>query len=90
MQADLVFVAQGNRNSALGVLRGRFGQLQLGKHQHLAGLGQIDGRPQSGYTGAHDNEIHPVRKFFHEVRMVTKFLRFRAARIPCGRYGNFW
>ncbi len=72
MKADLVFVAQGNGNASLRVLRRRLGQFLLSENQDLAGFSQGNGSAQAGDTRAHHNEINQVWHFLHEGKMVTK------------------
>ena len=57
MQADLVFVAERDRHSALRVLRGRLSHFALGQHQHASGGGQIDGGAHSRNPRAHHDVI---------------------------------
>jgi hypothetical protein len=49
----------------LGVLRGGFGDLLLGEHEHAARLRELDGGAQSGNSGADNDEIRLLRNRLH-------------------------
>src|SRR5579859_1429423 len=66
MQADIVFITQGDGDAALGILRGRFGELAFGQHQHASGFGQFNGCAQAGDTSAYDDEVGFRGDRFHE------------------------
>src|ERR1041385_7659069 len=72
VQADLVFVAERNPDSALGILRGGFRKFLLRQHQHLACFSQRNGRAQPGHAGSHDDEIHLCWRLFHVAKMVSE------------------
>ncbi len=62
VQADLVLVAERDSDAALGVLRVRFAEFELGQTEHAPIGRQLNGSPHAGDAGAHDNEI----RFLHE------------------------
>ena len=62
VEADLVLVAERDRDAALSVLRVRFGEFELGQTKHTSVSGQLDCGPHAGDAGAYDNEIG----FLHE------------------------
>ena len=57
VERHFVVVAERHGDAALRVLRGRFAQRVFRHHEHAAGGGQLDGRAQSGYSGADYQEI---------------------------------
>ena len=80
MQADLVLVAEGDGDAALGVLGVRFAQFEFGQTEHTPIGGQLDCRPHAGDAGAHDNEIglphDPVcRQIYHRRSAQSSKLR---------------
>lgn len=65
MQADLVFVAESDGDAALCVLRSRFCDLLLGKHENAAALREFDGGAQSCNSGADHDEIRLLGNRLH-------------------------
>jgi len=65
MKADLVFVAESDRDAALCVLRCRLGDLLLGEHEDAASLRELDGGAQSGNSGADYDEIRLLGNRLH-------------------------
>ena len=65
MQADFVFVAQGDGDSALGVLGGRVGDFSLGQDEYAAGGSEFDGSPQSGNSRSNYQEVSLGGRLLH-------------------------
>jgi hypothetical protein len=57
VQRYFVVVAERHGDAALRVFRGRFAQRVFRHHEHASGGGQLDGRAQSRYSGADNEEI---------------------------------
>src|SRR5436190_901288 len=71
MQPNIIFVAQGYGDAALGVLSSRFAELPFGQHQHASGFSQLNGGAQTGNAGSHDDEIGLSGNGFHGWRLST-------------------
>src|SRR4051812_3519449 len=83
MKADLIFVTEGNGDPALRVLRGGFGDLLLGEHEHAARLRKLDGSAQSRYSGADNDEIRVLRNRLHEEKEMVAESESKSGRSSC-------
>src|SRR5258708_25799983 len=71
VQTDLIFIAEGHRDAALGVLRGRFAEFVFCQYQHSPRRRQLNGGTQPGDTGAYHQKIKTIRQGFHK-RLTLK------------------
>ncbi len=71
MQPDLVFVAQGDCDSALRVCGRGFAQVRFCEHQHVSRTAQLDGSAQPRYSRADYGIVHVIGfgGRGHEVRL---------------------
>jgi 3-dehydroquinate synthase len=59
VEVDLVIIAEGRGDAALGILRRGLAQAVLGDNQYGTRPGKLNGSPQSGHAGTH-HEIIPA------------------------------
>ena len=67
VQADLIFVAEGRRNTSLRILRVGIRDFFLGKHKNSPSVGEFNGGAQTGDTGANHYELGLGWKTLHNV-----------------------
>ena len=75
VEADLIFIAERGRDSALGVLGGGLGEFAFGQNNHPPRFRQGDSRPQPGYSGADHQEICLRGKMLHKRLMLARKLQ---------------
>src|SRR6266481_5924873 len=66
VQADFVFITQRYSDASLGILRGGFSQLLLGKDQHSAGFSQSNGGPPAAPACSGNAQLNPLPNSLHQ------------------------